>query len=199
MTHPREAKYNKSFEQHGQSPKALQWASYRSAAVRYKQLVADIQFEGKTILDAGCGMGDIVPYIHAKTDNFDYTGVDPTKVFIDTASKRYEGHRFIVADPFIDTLDGAPFDIVLCSGELNANSGDWLAERKRMISQLFDLSEEALAFNMAGSFDTVSADSASTVAYADASDILEFCKTLTSKLIVRSNYHRRDFTIVLFK
>jgi SAM-dependent methyltransferase len=199
MTHPREAKYQKSYDQHGDSPKALQWKDYRAAAVRYKQLVADVDCNGKTVLDVGCGMGDLLPYIYANAEDFDYTGIDPTKAFIETASKRYDGHRFIVGDPFADAVLDEPYDVVFCSGVLNAKGDNWLETRKQMVKRLFELGNEAIAFNMAGGFDPAASSDASTVAYADAMEILDYCRTLTPKLTFRNHYHRRDFTIVMFK
>ena len=44
-------------------PRALQWPSKDAAQIRYRQIVADIDFEGITILDVGCGFGDIIDFI----------------------------------------------------------------------------------------------------------------------------------------
>lgn len=188
--------YNKGFNDHGESPKALQWTSYKSAAIRYRQLVNDLELGNKSILDAGCGMGDLLPYIYAKTANFQYLGVDVTPEFIDIAKKRYHGHEFQVADPFSDEFTER-FDVVVSSGVLNANKPSWLEERKQRIQKLYVIADEVLAFNMAGGLAPL--PEGKKVAYARALDILNFCISLTPKIIFKSHYHRKDFTIVMFK
>lgn len=188
--------YKAAFEQHGESSKALHWTSYKSVAARYRQLVNDLELDNKSILDAGCGMGDLLPYIYAKTTNFQYLGVDITPEFINIAKRRYYGHEFQVADPFGGEFTKR-FDVIVSSGVLNSNKPNWLEERKRMIRQLFELSNEAVSFNMAGGL--MESSEAKNIAYANSADIFDFCSTLTSKLILRNHYHTRDFTIVMFK
>ncbi len=187
--------YDKSLNEYGESPKALLWASYRIAAVRYSELVKDLPVSGKTILDAGCGMGDIIPYLYAKARNFQYMGLDTNKGFIEIAKKRYEGHDFKVADPFADKV--GYFDIVLSSGVLNGNVDGWMEKRKEAISRLFDLSKEVLAFNMSGSVNPIA--STPITAYADLHEILTYCTRLTPRVILRSQYSTKGFTVLMFK
>lgn len=192
----KESSYQNSFNRHGEGSKALQWKNYRSAALRYRQLLSDVELEGKSILDAGCGMGDLLPHIYAKADNFQYLGVDIVPEFIDIAKKRYHGHEFRVADPFSNEFTER-FDIVVSSGVLNSNRPNWLEERKQKIQKLYEVTDEALAFNMSGSFALL--PQGKKVAYANARDILNFCTGLTPKIIFKSHYHPKDFTIIMFK
>lgn len=187
--------YSNSLAQYGPGPKALLWWDYRSMAIRFRELVRDVPVDGKTILDAGCGMGDLLPYLYAKAPNFNYLGVDKTSDFIEIAKKRYEGHNFKVGDPFKKKV--GTFDVVLSSGVMNGNYDGWLERRKQMISALFEQTGEVLAFNMAGGLKPIRDDS--LIAYADAAEIFEYCKTLSSRVILRSQYLDRDFTIVMFK
>ena len=39
----------------------------------------------------------------------------------------------------------------------------------------------------------------SNVWYADSLEILEYCMTLTHRVILRANYHSKDFTILMYK
>lgn len=187
--------YNKSLAEYGEGPKALLWWDYRSMAIRFRELVKDVPLDGKSVLDAGCGMGDLLPYLYAKSTSFKYLGVDVNKGFIDIANKRYEGHDFKVADPFKNRI-GA-FDVVLSSGVMNGNYEGWLERRKQMISALFEQTNQVLAFNMAGGLKPIPHDS--LIAYADAQDFFEFCKTLSNRVILRTHYLQKDFTVVMFK
>ena len=187
--------YDKSLAQYGESPKALLWWDYRSMALRFRELVKDLPIEGRSILDAGCGMGDLLPYLYAKSSDFNYLGVDTNQAFIDIAKKRYEGHNFNLADPFVKKIGN--FDIVISSGVMNGNYQGWLDNRKRMIKQLYSQCDEALAFNMAGGLRRIPNDS--LIAYADAQEILEYCQSLSSRVILRAHYLQKDFTVVMFK
>jgi hypothetical protein len=141
-------------------------------------------------------MGDLLPFIYAKAEKFDYLGVDIVPEFIEVAKKRYEGHDFRVLDPFTEDV-GRNFDIVVLCGALNANKTDWLENRKTKIKRLYELADKCVAFNMAASFEQVQQDQ--RVAYANPKEILDFCSTLTPRIILKTHYHPKDITIVLFK
>lgn len=189
-------RYKSSFAEYGESPQALKWRSYRAAAQRYRQLVADIDIERKTILDAGCGMGDLLPYLYTNANKFNYLGIDITPEFIEIAQKRYSGHTFQVGDPFDGSLH-QNFDVIISCGVMNHNSPRWIEERKAMIAELFSHTNEALAFNMAGGMREAS--ERKNIGYANLNEILVFCSSLTTKLILRNHYNPKDFTIIMFK
>jgi SAM-dependent methyltransferase len=187
--------YDKSLEQFGPGPKALLWWDYRSMAIRFRELVRDVPVEGMTVMDAGCGLGDLLPYLYSKSVNFRYTGYDLKPEFLDYAKRHYEGHDFKVGDPFHNRL--GLFDIVISSGVMNGNVKGWLRKRQKMIANLFDQTGVALAFNMAGGLRPIPDDS--LIAYADANEIYEFCKTLTKHVEMNTRYLDKDFTITMFK
>jgi SAM-dependent methyltransferase len=190
--------YQRAFRVYGASPKSLHWANYPSQAVRFKNLVKDLDLENKSILDAGCGMGDILPFIYARADHFDYLGVDINKDFIEIAKTRYAGHKFKVADPFKGLNLGIHhYDVVLCSGVMNENIDNWQEVRRKMIKSLFKLARQTLAFNMAGSFSHIPPDS--KIAYASAQEIMDFCLSLTPSVALSSDYSAYDFTVVMRK
>ncbi len=188
--------YQHGLENYGESPLALHWTDYKSMAIRFKYLVANLDISDRTILDAGCGMGDLLPYLYAKADKFKYHGVDINPGFVKIARKRYEGHQFEEGNPFNGKYKGR-YDLVISSGVMNINTKDWQANRKTMIKNLFGLAQEALAFNMAGGFKP--AYSESLIGYADAAEILDFCRKLTPKVLIRADYLRDDFTVVMYK
>jgi SAM-dependent methyltransferase len=187
--------YDKSLSEHGESPKALLWGNYKIAATRYRELVTDLPLDGKTILDAGCGMGDLLPFIYAKATDFKYLGADTNSGFVEIAKKRYEGHEFVVADPFSENI--GRFDVVISSGVLNGNVEDWMEKRKQAITSLFGITNEIFAFNMSGSLKPI--PSTPITAFADLQEVFTFCAGLSPKIILRNHYSNRGFTIIMFK
>lgn len=190
-----EEDYDKSLKMYGAGPKALLWWDYRSMAIRFRELVKDIPVNGKTIMDAGCGLGDLLPYLYAKSVNFRYTGYDIKPEFVEEAKRHYEGHEFKVGDPFHNRL--GLYDVVISSGVMNGNVKNWMAKRQKMIANLFDQTGEVLAFNMAGGVRPIPHDS--LIAYADANEIYNFCKTLTRHVKLDTSYLDKDFMIVMYK
>lgn len=190
--------YQRTFEKYGVHPKALQWRSEKAAELRYREIVADLDFEGKSVLDIGCGFGDIIPHISRKTKRYDFTGVDVVPEFIQVAKKKYPKYKFIRKDYFNKPLK-KKFDIIISSGTLNSNVRGALDFRKKAIKAMFDHAQEAVGFNMAGYYPQPENKKGYKVYYADSLNILKYCLTLTSKLILRHHYYKRDFTVVMFK
>ena len=190
--------YRKTLEKYSLSPKALQWNSWESQARRIREIIKDINFEDKSVLDVGCGFADLIPFIASKVQTFSYTGVDIVPEFIEFTKAKYPEYQFVTLDYFSHPLP-EKFDIVITSGTLNNNSENALQERKLNIRTLFDQAKEAMAFNMAGNHPQPENLPEKRVFYADSLEILEFCFSLTSKVIFRHNYHDKDFTVVLFK
>jgi trans-aconitate methyltransferase len=146
-------------------------------------------------MDAGCGLGDLLPYLYAKSANFRYIGFDKKLEFIEEAKRRYEGNEFKVGDPLNQRL--GLYDVVISSGVMNGNVENWLKKRQKMIANLFDQTGEVLAFNMAGGHTTIPNDS--LIAYANADEIVDFCKTLTKHVKLNTGYLHNDFTITMRK
>lgn len=190
--------YQKRFKKYGVDPRALQYWSRKWADLRYRQLVEDIDFEGKTILDVGCGFADIIPFISKKAKHFQYTGADLVPEFIEVCKQKYPKHKFLVRDYFGKPLRKS-FDIVISSGTLNANIKDPYEYRKKAIKTMFNHAKEVAAFNMAGAHPQPKNMKSNRVYYADSERIIKYCSTLSKNIIVRNDYLKRDFTIVMFK
>lgn len=190
-----EEDYEKALKMYGPGPKALLWWDYRSMAVRFRALTKHVPVQGKSILDAGCGLGDLLPYLYAKSADFKYLGVDINEEFIELAKKHYEGHKFQIGDPFNKHI--GTFDVVVSSGVMNGNMPDWFEKRKKMISNLFSQTEEVLAFNMAGGLKPIPPDP--LIAYADPHEIYDYCKTLAKHVKLDTSYLDKDFTVVMYK
>lgn len=190
--------YQNSYKKHGIGPKALKWHSERAARQRYEQIVADINFNKKNILDVGCGFGSIIPYIAKKSDIFSYTGIDLVPEFIKEAKRIYPKYTFLVGDYFKQPLE-KKFDIIICCGALNGNCNDNLGFRKKAIKTMFSHTKECLVFNMAGRHPKPKTAQHSNVWFADSKKIFKYCETLSERVLLKDDYHSNDFTIAMFK
>ena len=190
--------YQRRFKKYGGHSRALKWEHAGAKHQRMRHLTGELNFTGKTVLDVGCGFGDVTWIIKKRAKNFTYTGVDIVPEFIEVAKKRYPQHKFLIGDYFAKPLD-ENFDIVLCSGALNSNVPDNMDWRKRAISAMWEHTKRALAFNMSGGHSQPENREGSNTWYAVSFEILKYCLSLTRKVIFLQHYHATDFTIILFR
>lgn len=103
---------------------------------------------GATVLDIGCGTGDILPYLYQKRIK-KYVGVDIYKPAIDLAKKKYPDEQFLLTDILCDNSLGK-FDFVLCSGALSIKfkSIDNYNFLRSMVKRMWQMSTKGLAFNL---------------------------------------------------
>jgi len=189
--------YQKRYKKYGCDPKSLSWKSRGAAHQRFRQFWAEIDFNAKSVLDVGCGFGEMAKFLLKRYENIDYTGVDIVPEFIAEASKLYPACKFFVRDYFADPLP-EKFDVVLASGVLNSNIKNNLKYRQKAIKTMFEHTKKVLAFNMLGGYPQPPTPEGSNVWYADSLEILKYCMSLTRRVIFRANYHPRDFTIFMY-
>lgn len=73
---------------------------------------------GEKVLDVGCGPADVLQYL----PEVDYTGVDISAEYIESAKEKYgKGRRFLCADASSFSLDSeqGTFDLVLATGVIH--------------------------------------------------------------------------------
>lgn len=189
--------YQEKYKRYGIDPRSLCWHQKGAAHQRFRQFWAEIDFNGKSVLDVGCGFGEMAKFLSKRYKNVAYTGVDIVPEFIDEAKKAYPEQRFLVCDYFKNPLN-EKFDVVMASGVLNSNVGDNMNWRKRNIKIMFEKTKKVFAFNMLGAHPRPVSDPKSNIWYADSIEVLKYCATLTRRVIFRANYHPVDFTIFMY-
>lgn len=193
--------YKQKFERFGVSPKSLQWKTKGAAHQRFRQFWAEIDFTSRTVLDVGCGFGELGNFLTKRYENVTYKGVDIMPEFIDSGRKIYPSLDLEVMD-FFKQAKPEVFNTIICSGALNSNVGteeENIKFRKDAIKTMFDHTTDVLAFNMSGGHPALENNLESNIWYSDSLEILEYCMSLTRRVILRQNYHPSDFTIFMYK
>jgi hypothetical protein len=67
---------------------------------------------------------------------------------------------------------------------------------QQLIERMYDLATKAVAFNSLSAWAT---DQEASEFYADPLRVVEFCRRLTPRVVLRHDYHSRDFTVYLYK
>ena len=141
-------KYCKGYEVYGYSPKALGWAKGRQD-IRFEVLLSFFECEGKSILDIGCGFGDLNRVLaRSFGDSFRYTGIDVVPDLIDEGRWHYsrENVDFVNSD-FLEHSFCRSFDIVVASGIFNHKfvSGENDRFVERVLNKAWSFCKEGLA------------------------------------------------------
>ena len=190
--------YKAKFNKYGVDPKSLLWKSRGAAHQRFRQFWAEIDFSSKTVLDIGCGFGEFGNFLLKRYKNVKYKGIDITSEFIENGRKIYPQLSLETKD-FHDPTNSEVYDVVIASGVLNSNTTDNIGYRKKAIKKMFEHARYCFAFNMLGGHPAPENKKDGNIWYTDSLQILEYCLSLTRRVILRHHYHPRDFTIIMYK
>lgn len=189
--------YQEKYKKYGLDPRSLCWHQKGAAHQRFRQMWAEIDFNGKSVLDVGCGFGEMGKFLSKRYKNVKYTGVDIVPEFIKEAKTLLPEGKFEVGDYFKNPLK-VKYDVVLASGTLNSNVDDNMGYRRNAIRVMFEHTKKVLAFNMLGGHPPPKNDPKSNVWFADSLEILDYCMSITRRVVLRANYHPTDFTIFMY-
>ena len=175
---------------------ALGWRGAESQRKRFEVLLRLSDFTGTTVLDAGCGYGDLKAFLDQHCRPFTYIGIDHMPEFINEAKARYCGSpdTYFYRTDF--TLAQLPqVDYVIASGAFCyrcADPGHYFS----MVRKLFDAARIALAFNM---LDRAAFPQHDLLTGHDRGEVMAFCRTLAPRVESIGGYLEDDFTVFLYR
>ena len=178
-----------------ETAESLGWFTTESQYKRFEVLTDIADLNAATILDVGCGNGDLCCYLKEKYPQIQYHGIDFMETFLDNAmekTKTYDTATFYKGD--FMTVDLPVVDYILLSGTLNYKNTDpdYIFNA---ITKLYQHSKKGLAFNLLRK--TINPESI-IVSYSP--DLIKaFCETLSPKVILKNDYDDNDFTLMVYK
>ncbi len=178
------------------SVEALGWRGDVSQLKRFELLAGIGDLNGCSLLDVGCGHGDLKGFLDRMYSNYAYIGIDHMPEFVDMAKSRYGGFantHFFQAD--FTTAQFPQVDYAVASGALSYRcaSPQFYTD---MIAKLYAVAGKGVAFNMllAGRFP----DHPLLIGH-DPVAIASFCKQLSPRVEVVDGYLEDDFTVLMYK
>lgn len=196
-----DAHYEPLLAAHGAGALGVGWNSREAQERRFEQLARVLHGARApwSILDYGCGTGDLLRWLRARGDSCSYTGFDLSARMIDEAST---AHRNADRATFTSDEHGlSPADFVFASGIFNLRFGctdeHWHDYIVRTVEQLSRLSIRGFAFNLLSSHSD-SARKHDDLHYADPAWWLEHClHRYSTRSAVLHDYDLWDFTVVV--
>lgn len=175
---------------------ALGWRGVESQIRRFEALCMVGDLNGCTLLDVGCGYGDLKSYLDQRFSNFTYIGIDQMPEFINEAKERHKNcsdTHFTLTD--FTAVDFPRVDFVFASGALGyrCDDPDFYGD---MIRKMYDASTRGVAFNM---LDAQQFPDHPLLVGHDREKIVSFCRTLSPRVTVVHDYLADDFAVFMFR
>jgi len=103
---------------------------------------------GQSLLDVGCGFGDLAAWLAHQGRSVDYTGIDISPELLDEGRRQYPGLRLIETDLLDFDPPPGSYDWVWLSGTLNRNLEDNGRYARSVIARMFSVCRKGIAFNL---------------------------------------------------
>lgn len=184
----------------GYSPETLGWTKPKHR-LRYRMLM-DYWFDGPdpvspsaSLLDFGCGFGDLAAYCEARGLELDYHGIDLSPDLIAAGRKVFPHLALDAGSPIEDGLDRT-YDLIVSSGAHNyalENNEDYI----RKTFELFNASSR-IGFALNFLSDRVNHRNAENF-YASPAKILDLALSFSRRVQIRHDYMPFEFTVFVDK
>jgi SAM-dependent methyltransferase len=175
------------------------WATAASQAARFQVLVDNIDLAGSSLLDVGCGPGDLWKFLSGRGVAARYTGVDILPKMVAEAQRRCPGVRFVVGDVLAgEAFENERFDVVFCSGAFNLELGNNREFLAAALRRLLAASGRWIVFNLLH-VRARRPDSSPAYHYYDPQDVLELLEPLACRARIVDDYLHNDFTVICEK
>lgn len=184
------------FAQHGDDYRALGWGSNKGQITRF-QVLSEIGItSGSSVLDIGCGLGNLYEWFQDNNISVDYHGIDITRSLVEKSKAKFPNGQFDCVS-FLDfEATISYYDYVIASGIFYLQSQDPYNFMQEHVAKMFSIANKGVVFNTLSKW---SGDNQDNEFFADPLKVLDFCKNLTTSLIFRHDYHSGDFSIYLYK
>lgn len=181
--------------EHGSgTPEALGWRHAESQRRRFEVIAQAADFSGCSVLDLGCGTGDLKAFLDERFTDLRYLGIDQMPEFIEAARLRFATQRdtdFALAH--FDTTPLPQADIVVASGTLGYRcaSPHWVFNT---VARMYAAASQLLVFNL---LDAAVFPEHPLLVGHDIDDVAAFCRKLAPCVEVVHSYASDDATIVM--
>ncbi len=184
---------------HGDKPgyKLAGWSSSSSQTERFKALIRMINYEGGTVVDFGCGPGDLYAFLRDLGKPLNYVGVDQNLTMVDVARSRHGNHFRRIE---IDAIDFDSVDYVFASGIFQFFDAEAPQYHFSLTERLFSVCKKGLAVNFLSAQRSI-AHKVRSELYLEPEVVCRFAAEVTKFWALDHSYHSGggDMTLTLLK
>lgn len=198
------SRYSERYEALGYNVRTLGWGTTEQQRYRFERVVQVTDPSGRSLLDIGCGFGDLKTYC-AEIDRAPsrYVGWDINPDLIEEARRRHPRSEIDVVDLSTRDVTAPVAEVGVMLGVLNFNLRDSFSNiefSKLMIGKAFDSVERTLVVDFLSTHRTPGYPAEDFVFYHDPSEMLTFVLSLTPNVQLIHDYApipQKEFLLVL--
>jgi trans-aconitate methyltransferase len=175
---------------------SLGWKAEDSQRKRFEVIADAADFTGCSVLDLGCGRGDLKGFLDRRVAAFSYIGIDQMPAFIAQAHARYgDCPRTWFHQCDFSALELPRVDYVVASGALGYRCADPMYHLD-MIRKMYEAAHRAAIFNV---LDAARFPEHPLLVGRDCEEVIAFCETLCPEVEVVRGYLDDDFTVCVYR
>ncbi len=190
--------YRDQFEVHGYSPKSLGCGKGRQN-LRFKALSCFVEPKS-SVLDFGCGFGDLFSFLNKKKIMVQYEGCDVMDIFLNVAKERHAKAEFFKIE-MGGNLPTEKYDNIICSGVFNfkyvEDDVKHQEEVYSTIEKLFIACKRVLSIDFQTPFVDFNAPNSH---YQDIDSLINFVvQKLSRRFSIDHSYMPYEYCVHIFK
>jgi SAM-dependent methyltransferase len=187
--------YQDLVQKYGHDPRACDYGRPQSQEIKFRVLSEAMPVKGRSVLDVGCGFADFHRFLRDRFGEVRYSGIDVCPAMVEEA-RRLDPHCEVKLANILDASIRERFDLVTANGIFYLLGDEAWSTMQEIVRRMYAVAEHAVAFNSLSSW---AEDKDPGEFYADPAEVLQFCRTLTPWVVLRHDYHPRDFTVYMYK
>ncbi len=198
MTKPQRIRhhYQPRIDEQRDNYDVVDWASAEAQQARFAVLIDSVPLDERTLLDVGCGLGDLWIFLKSREISVEYCGVDLLVEMTASAAGQSPEARFVcgdIFDPDAPALGGERFDVVFCSGTLNLELGNNTEFLPEALERMLGLAREHMVVNL---LHARCEKKYPHCAYYDPQAVLKILEPMACGIRLIDDYLHNDFTLV---
>lgn len=191
-------RYNDRLAQFGYDPKSLGWMKGRQG-VRFEALTRFVDLSCiKSVLDVGCGFGDLYSFLKDRGFAGKYVGVDFIERLIEVGKEVYPDADLRTCT-LADFQEDESFDLVVSCGIFNAPHATpekTMTHIEATMSQMFRLANVAAASDFISNYVDRRDDG---VQYTQPEAVFGIAKKLTKRVTLAHDYLPFEFSVYMYR
>lgn len=200
--------YRSALDRFGpQHSMAVWWASKKAQERRFEVLTEAGPWQGASVADVGCGLGDLFGFLEARGLGVRYEGFDINARMLEAARAKH-GHpraRFVQRDVVADGLP-RKFDYVVASGTFNVRVKRHAAYLRGAIAAMYAGCRRAAVLNVLTPIahghpdeEMVQQLYGDLFYHTPLEPLAAWCEGVARRVEVRAGYRDWDATLLLFR
>ncbi len=169
--------------------KIVGWSNKENQDKRFEVITQALDFNDLSVLDVGCGVGDLVGYLNNNKINSHYYGIDLHKEMVRMAKEKFATANFDCLE--LSEVEGK-YDVVVASGPFNLLVSNNIAYVQDVIAKMYQVANKAVAFNLLSSFAPFGLRF-SDFYYYSPTEIFNYCMKKYKNVVIRHDYLPHDF------